>query len=68
MCWQYAKEAAVLRGEQIKSHQTEPKAEFIAMRLALLAGLNVAPVKLINAAKNDVRVIERFDRQPKDSS
>ncbi len=44
------------------------KAEFIAMRLAHLAGLNVAPVRLIKAANKDVLLIERFDRQPKDGS
>lgn len=38
------------------------KAEFIAMRLAALAGLNVAPVKLTTAANKDVLLIERFDR------
>lgn len=38
------------------------KAEFIAMRLATLAGLNVAPVKLTKAANKDVLLIERFDR------
>ena len=38
------------------------KAEFIAMRLALLAGLNVAPVKLVRAANKDALLIERFDR------
>lgn len=42
------------------------KAEFIAMRLAHLAGLNVAPVKLVKVANKDVLLIERFDRQPKD--
>ena len=41
------------------------KAEFIAMRLAELAGLNVAPVKLQKAAKKDLLLIERFDREPK---
>ncbi len=41
------------------------KAEFIAMRLADIAGLNVAPVKLVKAANKDVLLIERFDRQPK---
>ncbi len=41
------------------------KAEFIAMRLAALAGLNVAPVKLETAANKDVLLIERFDRQLK---
>lgn len=38
------------------------KAEFIAMRLASLAGLNVAPVKITSAGKKDVLLIERFDR------
>jgi serine/threonine-protein kinase HipA len=42
------------------------KAEFIAMRLAQLAGLNVAPVKLVKAGNKDVLLIERFDRQSKD--
>ena len=41
------------------------KAEFIAMRLATLAGLNVAPVKLIRVANKDVLLIERFDREQK---
>ena len=41
------------------------KAEFIAMRLAEMAGLNVAPVKLARAANKDVLLIERFDRLPK---
>jgi len=39
------------------------KAEFIAMRLAALAGLNVAPVKLTTAANKDVLLIKRFDRR-----
>lgn len=39
------------------------KAEFVAMRLASLAGLNVAPVRLTQAAGKDVLLIERFDRQ-----
>lgn len=38
------------------------KAEFIAMRLASIAGLNVAPVKLTHALGKDVLLIERFDR------
>ncbi|MEA3467908.1 MAG: HipA domain-containing protein [Thermodesulfobacteriota bacterium] len=38
------------------------KAEYIAMRLAALAGLNVAPVKMAKAAGKDVLLIERFDR------
>ncbi len=42
------------------------KAEYIAMRLADIAGMNVAPVKLAKAANKDVLLIERFDRQPND--
>ena len=38
------------------------KAEYIAMRLGALAGLNVAPVKMVRAAGKDVLLIERFDR------
>jgi len=41
------------------------KAEFIAMRLAELAGLITAPVKLVKAANRDILLIERFDRVPK---
>jgi len=41
------------------------KAEYIAMRLAKLAGLDVAPVALKKAANRDVLLIERFDREPK---
>jgi serine/threonine-protein kinase HipA len=39
------------------------KAEFMAMRLAALVGLNVAPVKLAKAANKDVLLVERFDRK-----
>lgn len=38
------------------------KAEFVAMRLAALAGLNVAPVELVKAMNKDVLLIQRFDR------
>jgi len=38
------------------------KGEYIAMRLAALAGLSVAPVRLIHAAGKDVLLVERFDR------
>jgi len=38
------------------------KAEYIAMKLAALAGLNVAPVKMVKVANKDVLLIERFDR------
>lgn len=38
------------------------KTEYIAMRLAKLAGLNVANVSLTKAAHKDVLLVERFDR------
>ncbi|MBF0266493.1 MAG: type II toxin-antitoxin system HipA family toxin [Gammaproteobacteria bacterium] len=38
------------------------KAEFIAMKLAKLAGLNVAEVKLGEASNKDILLIKRFDR------
>ena len=38
------------------------KAEFVAMRLAAKAGLDVAPVSLRRAAAKDVLLVERFDR------
>ncbi len=38
------------------------KGEYVAMRLAALAGLSVAPVRLIHAAGKDVLLVERFDR------
>ncbi len=38
------------------------KAEFVAMRLAQIVGLNVAPVKLTKGLGKDVLLIERFDR------
>ncbi len=40
------------------------KAEFIAMRLASLVGLDVAPVKMTSVANKDVLLVERFDRKP----
>ena len=40
------------------------KAEYVAMRLASLAGLDVALVKLVKFANKDVLLIERFDRVP----
>jgi serine/threonine-protein kinase HipA len=39
------------------------KAEFIAMRLAKFAGLNVAAVKLKRALGKDALLVERFDRE-----
>jgi serine/threonine-protein kinase HipA len=40
------------------------KGEYIAMRLAALAGLSAAPVFLVNATGKDVLLVERFDREP----
>ena len=42
------------------------KAEYVAMRLAAQAGLNVAPVHLEHVAGKDVLLVERFDRIPTD--
>lgn len=39
------------------------KAEYVAMRMAKLAGLTVAPVQLLRAANKDVLLVERFDRE-----
>jgi len=44
------------------------KAEYIAMRLAAMAGLDAAPVKLVKATGKDVLLIERFDRIALDSN
>lgn len=38
------------------------KAEFVAMRLASLCGIDVAPVALVNVSGKDVLLVERFDR------
>jgi serine/threonine-protein kinase HipA len=38
------------------------KAEFVAMRLASLCGINAAPVSLVSASGKDVLLVERFDR------
>ncbi|MCY4288138.1 MAG: type II toxin-antitoxin system HipA family toxin [Aestuariivita sp.] len=38
------------------------KAEFVAMRLAKLVGLNVTPVHLVRAMNKDVLLVRRFDR------
>ena len=38
------------------------KAEYVAMRLAAKAGINVAPVSLAHVAGTDVLLVERFDR------
>lgn len=39
------------------------KAEFVAMRLASLAGLNVSSVRMEKALGKDVLLVERFDRE-----
>ena len=39
------------------------KAEFVAMRLAGVAGLNVARVDLVRAMSKDVLLVRRFDRE-----
>lgn len=38
------------------------KAEFVAMRLAALAGIEAAPVELMQVGGKDVLLVERFDR------
>ena len=42
------------------------KAEFVAMRLASLCGLNAATVSLTQSSRKDVLLIERFDRELSD--
>lgn len=44
------------------------KGEYIAMRLADLAGLSVAPVRIVRASGKDVLLVERFDRVAKGSN
>ncbi len=44
------------------------KAEFVAMRLACLAGVQTAPVNLKRSAGKDVLLVERFDRVRKDAA
>ncbi|QEA39666.1 type II toxin-antitoxin system HipA family toxin [Pistricoccus aurantiacus] len=39
------------------------KAEFVAMRLARQAGLDVAPVEMARSLGKDVLLVERFDRE-----
>ena len=38
------------------------RAEFVAMRIAALCGLDVAAVEIVQAAGRDVLLVERFDR------
>ena len=39
------------------------RAEFVVMRLAAIAGLDVAPVELVRAMDKDVLLVGRFDRE-----
>lgn len=41
--------------------------EYVTMRLAALAGLNVAKVKLTKAGQKEALLVERFDREKTDS-
>lgn len=43
-------------------HYSVVKAEFVAMRLAALCGLDVASVSLTSSLHKDVLLVERFDR------
>ncbi len=43
------------------------KAEFVAMRLAAIAGLDAAPVALTRAMEKDVLLVQRFDRELTDA-
>lgn len=42
------------------------RVEYIAMRLAAMAGLDVAPVRLVRAGGRDVLLVERFDRSQRE--
>lgn len=66
-----ARPKALIDGEATKfiakfSASNDPysvvKSEYVAMRLAAISGLNVAPVKVVEVAGKDVLLIERFDR------
>lgn len=45
-------------------HYSVVKGEYLAMRLAAAAGLDVAPVRLVRSAGKDVLLVRRFDRIP----
>jgi serine/threonine-protein kinase HipA len=45
-------------------HHPVVKTDFVAMELARLAGLDVAPVEYVNVLGHDVLLVERFDRTP----
>jgi serine/threonine-protein kinase HipA len=44
-------------------HYPVVKGEYVAMKLAQLAGLDVAPVRIVKALGRDVLLVERFDRR-----
>jgi len=44
------------------------KAEYVAMRLAAQAGLQIAPVRLAKANGKDVLLVQRFDREHRDGA
>ncbi|MFW5722696.1 MAG: type II toxin-antitoxin system HipA family toxin, partial [Desulfohalobiaceae bacterium] len=66
-----ARPKAAVRGEKRRyiakfSSSTDTysvvKAEYVAMRLAALCGLDTAPVRMTRALDRDVLLVERFDR------
>ncbi|AMQ88832.1 type II toxin-antitoxin system HipA family toxin [Marinobacter sp. LQ44] len=62
---QDGKKKCVAKFSSTTDTQNVVKAEYVAMRLAELAGINVAPVRMESAAGRDVLLVERFDRFPK---
>lgn len=52
----------VAKFSSTSDHYNVVKGEYVAMRLAKVAGLNVAPVRLERSANRDVLLVERFDR------
>lgn len=52
----------VAKFSSTSDHYNVVKGEYIAMRLAERVGLKVAPVRLVEAARRDVLLVERFDR------
>lgn len=52
----------VAKFSSTSDHYNVVKGEYIAMRLAERVGLKVAPVRLVESAKRDVLLVERFDR------
>lgn len=52
----------VAKFSSTSDHYNVVKGEFVAMRLAGLAGLDVAPVRLERSTGRDVLLVKRFDR------